>query len=107
VPTLNRDNHASAINFHDHVKNFTDKEVLCKRGFKLVLYMYYLAGCAKTFRQASQQFKFLRQTLQVLGLQEATHKASLPAQSIVWLGLFFDSVSMTVSITSQNISEIT
>ena len=38
-----------------------------------------------------------------LGLQEATHKATPPATSMIWLGLLFDCETMTITLPLSNI----
>ena len=41
-----------------------------------------------------------------LGLQEVAHKAPPPSQVMVWLGLQFNTVAMTVSLSLDKVSEI-
>ena len=41
-----------------------------------------------------------------LGLQEATHKATPPATSMIWLGLLFECESMTVTLHPVKLQEI-
>ena len=51
-------------------------------------------------------FNKLQDTLAELGLKEAKHKASPPAQVLVWLGLQFNTRKMTVSIPPVKLREI-
>ena len=41
-----------------------------------------------------------------LGVWEAIHKVCGPAQQVVWLGLLYDSISMTISIPEEKMQEI-
>ena len=41
-----------------------------------------------------------------LGLKEAIHKVCRPAQQITWLGLWYDSIAMTISIPAPKLAEI-
>jgi hypothetical protein len=77
-----------------------------KQGVTLVLYIDDLAGAAVSYELACQQFHLVQQVMCDLGIQEARHKASPPAQSMVWLGLLFDTINMTISIPKDKIVEV-
>ena len=55
---------------------------------------------------SATHFTNLRYLLTKLGLWEVEHKVSPPAQPMVWLGLQFDTVAMTVSLPQDNLAEI-
>ena len=55
---------------------------------------------------ASTHFNNIRTFLAKLGLQEAAHKDSPPSQVMVWLGLQFDTLAMTVSLPQEKLTEI-
>ena len=78
-----------------------------KQGATVIVYIDDLAGAASTQQEAHRQFDVLRQVIEHLGLQEAKHKASPPSQSMVWLGLLFDTINMTVSIPQGKLDDIT
>jgi hypothetical protein len=80
--------------------------VCAKQGVQLILYIDDFAGCASSLKQATQQFQLVRKTLVDFGVQEATHKATLPSKTILWLGLLFNTVDMTVSIPPEKLSDI-
>jgi hypothetical protein len=80
---------------------------LCaKQGVSVVVYIDDLSGSALLQSEAKKQFRTLRKVLKYLGLVEAVHKASPPSQRMVWLGLQFDTISMTVSIPKSKLAEI-
>ena len=55
---------------------------------------------------AVEHFGHLQGLLAGLGLQEATHKVTPPATSMIWLGLLFDSKEMTVTLPPVKLQEI-
>ena len=63
-------------------------------------------GVAGTGAESRPHFSILQTTLDKLVLEEAKHKASPPPQVMVWLGLHFDMVNMTVSIPNEKLAEI-
>ena len=48
-------------------------------------------------------FHILQTLFWRIGLKEAAHKASPPAQAMTWLGLQFDTVEMTVTFPSEKL----
>jgi hypothetical protein len=80
---------------------------LCaKKGVPVIVYIDDLAGSALLKTEAQGQFKVVRKMLEFLGLKEAVHKASPPAQKMIWLGLQFNTVDMTVAIPEVKLREI-
>ena len=47
----------------------------------------------------------LQSLLQRLSLKEAAHKASFPAQAMTWLGLWFNTVEMSVTIPQEKLKD--
>jgi len=72
----------------------------------IVVYIDDLAGVATTRQEAQRQFQVLGDAISSLGLQEAAHKASPPAQQMVWLGFLLDTVDMTLSIPADKLRDI-
>ena len=48
----------------------------------------------------------LQEIMWDLGVEEARHKVCRPAQRMVWLGLSYDSVAMTIMIPQDKLREI-
>ena len=63
-------------------------------------------GWAVSLTKAEKAFKDNRQLMQTLGLDESEDKATLPAQTVEWVGVTFNSISMTMSIPQQKIDQI-
>ena len=78
---------------------------LKEKGIEVLAYINDFRGVAQGKNLACKHFKQLQTKLQQLGLQEALHKAAYPATNMVWLGLEFDSCSMTVSIPQEKLQE--
>ncbi len=79
---------------------------LNKQRNALLCYIDDFCGVAVGHQQAQADFHRLRSLLRELGIQEAEHKACLPSQCIVWLGLEFNTIDMTVSIPPPKLQEI-
>ena len=63
-------------------------------------------GCvASNKTKAPQHFEEIHATLQHLGQQEAAHKASVPAQVMIRIGLKFDTVNITVTIAKDKMND--
>ena len=54
---------------------------------------------------ATHHFHMLQSLLQHLGLNEAAHKTSPPAQAMTWLGLLFNTVKMSVTIPQEKLKD--
>ena len=68
--------------------------------------MIWGGGGAHSYAMAVAHCVHLQGLLACLGLQEATHKATPPATSMVWLGLLFDSEAMTATLPPVKLREI-
>ena len=67
----------------------------------LLNYINDFSRVTSTESEAFHHFSMMQATLDKLGLDEAKHKASPPSQVMVWLGLHFGTVNMTMSITDE------
>ena len=76
-----------------------------EESIKVLAYIDDFEGVAQGKNLACMHFKQLLTKLQQLGLQEALHKVAHPATNMVWLGLKFDSCSMTMSIPQEKLQE--
>ena len=65
-----------------------------------------IGGCEVTRERAEQSFQALETLFQDLGLIESTSKAHSPSTSMPYLGIQFDTVSMTMSIPPEKIAEV-
>ena len=85
-------------------------EAIChihaKAGYRSRPYLDDFGGAESTLTEASAAMRTLQNIMRELGVQEAEHKACGPAQQIVWLGLLYDSITMTISIPPAKMEEI-
>ena len=58
---------------------------------------------ASTQVTVAKHFDLLQALLNKLGLQEAKHKSTSPSQVMVWMGLRFDSLAMTVILKPEKL----
>ena len=75
-------------------------------GFTVFPYIDDFGGAEREKEQAERALSSLQSTLEEVGLKEAKHKVCLPAQTMIWLGILFNSVLMTMSIPKQKLAEI-
>ena len=68
-------------------------------------YIDDFGGIAGNHDTATLHFHMLQTLLRSLGLKEAAHKASPPAEAMTWLGLRFDTVEMTVTIPPEKLQD--
>ena len=73
-------------------------------GTTLRYYIDDFGGMAHTKAQAT--FTQPGLLLKHLGIVEAEHKASPPVQQMVWLGLKFGTVAMTINIPQEKLAEV-
>ena len=78
---------------------------LNSQGVTILSYIDDFRGIAIDQATAVTHFN-LRSLLAKLGLREMEHKASPPAQAMMWLGLQFNTVAMTVSLPQNKLAEI-
>ena len=69
-----------------------------EQGGTALNYIDNFGGIAGDHDMATLHFHMLQTLLQHLGLKEAAHKASPPAQAMTWLDLRFDTIEMIVTI---------
>ena len=79
---------------------------LRRHGATLLNYIDEFGGVAVSSAIAHTHFVALQTLLGELGLQEAAHKASPPAQTLTWLGFFFDTINMTVTLPPAKLAKI-
>ena len=69
-------------------------------------YIDDFGGGKKTESKASAALRALQGTLVELGLKEATKKICFPSQCMIWLGIIFNTLDMTMSIPVQKMKDI-
>ena len=74
-------------------------------GFDLLNYLDDLAGAEKP-ALAVQAYAALERLVRDCGFEEAVGKACFPSTKMIFLGLEYDSVAMTISIDVERLSEI-
>ena len=77
-----------------------------KEGHKVFPYIDDFGGAKKSKHMAGVALGSLQESLVGLGLDEAKHKVCLPSQIMVWLGILFNTSSMTMSIPDGKLGEI-
>ena len=85
-------------------------EAICyihgQRGFYSRAYLDDFGGGEATEQRASRALRTLQRVMQELGVREAEAKICLPAQTMVWLGILFDTVNMTMSVPQVKLQEV-
>ena len=79
--------------------------IQANKGFEVVNYVDDFGGCEKPER-AWEAFMSLGDSLEHLGLEEATEKAVLPSTEIEFLGVWFNSLKLTIEVTQDRLQEI-
>ena len=74
--------------------------------YQVCNYVDDLGGVEKDKERATAAYKKLEWLLTDLGLEESTKKAEPPSTSMVYLGVQFDSIRMTMSVPPDKITEI-
>ena len=74
--------------------------------FNSVNYSDDFGGCEKTLHKAAASYQALANLFSELGLSESVDKACAPATSMVFLGVQFDSVKMTMSVPHEKLQEL-
>ena len=77
-----------------------------EKGFLSRPYLDDFGGAEKTEKQAQEALGTLQTIFEHLGLAEASHKVCQPAQQMTWLGIEYDSVTMTMAIPDVKMREI-
>ena len=68
-------------------------------------YIHDFGGIAADHHKATLHFNKIHTLLWRLGLKEAAHKASPLAQVMTWLGLWFDTIEMSVKIPLEKLQD--
>ena len=76
-----------------------------KHGFEDVNYLDDL-GAADTIDRAETAFRTLGQIIYNIGMQEVTEKAQAPAPIATFLGILYNTISMTMEITPDRLQEL-
>ena len=63
-------------------------------------------GAATLLDQAQNAFSKLKEPLTELGLEDSPDKESKPMTCMIFLGLIYDTIAMTVSIPDDKLNEI-
>ena len=77
-----------------------------RRGFLSRAYLDDFGGAEASKQQATTALTTLQDIMRALGVAEAKHKVCPPAQRMVWLGIYYDTVDMKMSIPSAKLAEI-
>ena len=77
-----------------------------RRGYISRPYLDDFGGAEATQQRAQEALGELQGIMSDLGVQEAKHKVHQPAQRMVWLGLWYDSIDMTISIPEEKLREV-
>ena len=74
--------------------------------FNSLNYCDDIGGCEKTHQHATKSFDALGLLFSDLGLDEASAKATPPSTRMIYLGVEFDSVTMTMKVPPEKIQEL-
>ena len=77
-----------------------------ERLFNCINYSDDLGGGEESRSRSVMSFNKLGELLAELGLVESTDKASSPSTSMVYLGIQFDTVAMTMSVPPEKLAEV-
>ena len=80
------------------------KHIMESDGFNLVSYLDDMAS-AESWERAQEAFDHLGTVLGKMGLEESTSKACAPSSFMTFLGVQFDTINMTLSVTQERIEE--
>ena len=69
-------------------------------------YLDDFGGAERTKQRAEGALDTLQGVMARLGIVEATHKVCRPSQHMIWLGIYFDSLAMTMRIPDDKMTEI-
>ena len=77
-----------------------------KRGFYSRPYLDDFRGAERTEQRAGEALGALQGVMRALGVREAEHKICPPTREMIWLGIMYNSVEMTMTIPEQKLEEI-
>ena len=85
-------------------------EAICylhgRRGYYTRAYLDDFGGAELEEEKANRALDALQSIMAELGVVEAAHKVCRPARVMVWLGIIFDSLNMTMAIPQPKMEEI-
>ena len=85
-------------------------EAICfvhgRAGYVSRPYLDDFGGAEGSKERAERALRALQTIMRELGVNEAGHKVCQPAQRMVWLGLLYDTVEMTITIPAAKMDEI-
>ena len=79
--------------------------IMFKMGIYILNYLDDLAS-AETEQNAYFAYRTLQTVLEKIGIEEAKNKACPPSTSMVFVGVLFNTVSMTIETTPERLKEI-
>ena len=77
-----------------------------KAGFYSRPYLDDFGGAEDSYEGADAALSALQRIMADLGVEEAKHKVCRPSQEMIWLGLLYDTLNMTISILPAKLDEI-
>ena len=77
-----------------------------RRGYYLRAYLDDFGGAEWEEQRAQLALRTLQAVMGELGISEAANKICQPAQVMIWLGILFDTVNMTMSIPQDKLQEV-
>ena len=77
-----------------------------RRGYVSWAYIDDFGGAEPSEPRASSALRALQRIMDDLGVVQAAAKICLPSQAMIWLGIFFDTVEMSMSIPEAKLAKI-
>ena len=77
-----------------------------KKGYISRPYLDDFGGAEASKETAETALRVLQEIMAELGVHEAKHKICQPAQQMTWLGLWYDTIAMKISIPEKKLEEI-
>ena len=77
-----------------------------KRGFLSRAYLDDFGGAEKSSDRAAQALHTLQGIMNDLGVEEAPHKVCAPSTCMIWLGIMYDTIAMTMTIPEGKMAEV-
>ena len=80
--------------------------VHAQRGYTSRAYLNDFGGAEGTLHRVERALSTLQNIMAEVGVREAKHKVCQPAQCMIWLGLWYDTIAMTISIAEEKLAEV-
>ena len=77
-----------------------------RQGYESYPYIDNFGGGERDLKKANDALDVLQNIMVELGLAEAKGKVCRPSQSMVWLGILFDTLTLTMSIPEDKLEQI-